>query len=230
MSKHSMVNKRLSLRAMRHRPRAPKHAAANKRPHIAAAVEAAHLARLARFELKADDVLRELLRIGMSDVADAFDAHGNLLPIREMPRDLRRAVSSMEVIIKNAAAGDEHTDRIHKFRFGTRWRARDPRQAPRAAVGARPDGRRRRTQLEALTVVGSSIGAAAKRSGLVSARCVLGWSRTKTSAKDWQRSFATSSSIATCGSKSADKCRRWTPPGKEGSWCPSSAINIVGDG
>ena len=50
-------------------------------------------------------------------VADAFDANGNLLPIREMPLELRRAVSGMEVIIKNAAAGDGHTDRIHKIRF-----------------------------------------------------------------------------------------------------------------
>jgi phage terminase small subunit len=73
--------------------------------------------------LKGDDLLRELMRISMSDVADAFDANGNLLPIREMPLELRRAVSGMEVIIKNAAAGDGHTDRIHKIRFWDKVRA-----------------------------------------------------------------------------------------------------------
>ncbi len=41
--------------------------------------------------------------------------------------------------------------------------------------------------------------------------------------------IATSRSIATCGSKSADKCRR-RPLRGSGSWCPSSAITIVGDG
>ena len=87
------------------------------KPKIQAAIQEASQARLSRLNLQGDDVLRELLRVGMSDVADAFDANGNLLPIKQMPIELRRCVSSMEVIIKNAAAGDGHQDVVHKIRF-----------------------------------------------------------------------------------------------------------------
>ncbi len=93
------------------------------RPNIAAAVEAAHLARLERLELKGDDVLRELMRIAMADISAALDADGNIKPIHEIPIDLRRAMASIEVVIRNAAAGDGHTDRVWRIKWWDKNRA-----------------------------------------------------------------------------------------------------------
>lgn len=64
---------------------------------IRAAVNEAKKAQAARVEVEADTVLRELLRIGTVDVSRAFAADGSLLPIHEMPEDVRRAVSAIEV-------------------------------------------------------------------------------------------------------------------------------------
>ncbi len=91
--------------------------------YISAAVEAAHLARLERLELKGDDVLRELMRIAMADISAALDADGNIKPIHEIPIDLRRAMASIEVVIRNAAAGDGHTDRVWRIKWWDKNRA-----------------------------------------------------------------------------------------------------------
>lgn len=60
------------------------------------AVDEAINRRAARVEVKADDVLRELIRIFSADVGRAFDERGNILPIHEIPEDVRRAISSYE--------------------------------------------------------------------------------------------------------------------------------------
>jgi phage terminase small subunit len=70
-----------------------------------AKVKAAIEAKVAKLEqrleedaaVRAVDVLRELLRIGMSDPGQAFDENGALLPLHKMPLDIRRAISSVEV-------------------------------------------------------------------------------------------------------------------------------------
>lgn len=48
-------------------------------------------------KVRAADVLRELMRLGFSDPSEAFDEHGALLPLKKMPVDIRRAISSVEV-------------------------------------------------------------------------------------------------------------------------------------
>lgn len=68
-----------------------------RKPQIQALVDEALARRAERVEVKADDVLRELLRLGMSDPAGAFSEDGSLLPIRKMPVEVRRAISSIEV-------------------------------------------------------------------------------------------------------------------------------------
>jgi phage terminase small subunit len=50
-----------------------------------------------RLEIKADDILRELMRIGLADVGEAFDEEGALKSIREIPEHLRRAISAVDV-------------------------------------------------------------------------------------------------------------------------------------
>lgn len=64
--------------------------------NVAEAIQLALKNRAERVEVKADDVLRELLRLALVDVTDAFDEQGNLRPLKDMPKDLRRAVSSLE--------------------------------------------------------------------------------------------------------------------------------------
>lgn len=52
--------------------------------------------KLSRTDLNADTVLQELLKIALVDVAEAYDDSGNLLPIKEMPKAIRQAISSIE--------------------------------------------------------------------------------------------------------------------------------------
>ncbi|MFO0467560.1 MAG: terminase small subunit [bacterium] len=50
-----------------------------------------------RLNIEADVVLRELLYLARSDIADLFDDAGQLRPLSEMPEHARRAVASIEV-------------------------------------------------------------------------------------------------------------------------------------
>lgn len=61
------------------------------------ALDKANAKRAERLELKADDVLRELLRIAMVDVGDAFTPAGQLKSLHEMPADVRRAIAGIDV-------------------------------------------------------------------------------------------------------------------------------------
>lgn len=68
-----------------------------KVPEIAAAIEAAQKARAAAVQVRGEDVLKELVRIGLADPASAFSEVGELLPLREMPPEVRRAIAGVEV-------------------------------------------------------------------------------------------------------------------------------------
>lgn len=54
-----------------------------------------------------------------------FDAQGNLLPPGEWSEAMGLALSGLEVIIKNAQAGDGVTDTVHKLRLVDRTRVLD---------------------------------------------------------------------------------------------------------
>lgn len=64
---------------------------------VRAKIDEAKKQRAERVEVKSDDILRELLRIMNTDVGAAFDELGHMRPLKEMPEDLRRAISSVEV-------------------------------------------------------------------------------------------------------------------------------------
>lgn len=61
--------------------------------------------------------LREAARLAYSDVRDLFGPDGNLKPIHELPDHIASAIGSIEVVIKNTAAGDGVTDRVHKIKL-----------------------------------------------------------------------------------------------------------------
>ena len=64
-------------------------------------------------------VLQELARIGLCDIGQAFDEHGNLRPIREIPEDVRRAISGVEVdeLWENGEDGRHQTGITRKVKF-----------------------------------------------------------------------------------------------------------------
>jgi hypothetical protein len=64
-----------------------------------------------------DRVLREAGRLAYSDIRQLFDGDGNFLPISKWPDDIARAVSSVEVVKKNVAAGDGKVDDVLKVRL-----------------------------------------------------------------------------------------------------------------
>jgi phage terminase small subunit len=76
-------------------------------------------------KVEAVDVLRELARIGFSDIGSAFDADGAILPLKEMPENVRRCISSIEVESLWDGEGKERfvCGKVHKFKFWDKPRA-----------------------------------------------------------------------------------------------------------
>jgi len=88
------------------------------KPEVKRAIDEALARRAARVEVKADDVLRELLRLAGTDIGRAFDAQGRLLPLAQMPEDVRRAIASVEVL-----ESDEGPGVVRKVKFWDKPRA-----------------------------------------------------------------------------------------------------------
>lgn len=86
------------------------------KPQIRDAVSKSQQARAERVEVKADDVLRELLKLARSDVRKMFTTGGSLLPVHELDDDTAAAVSSIEVVTSRIPGTDpvevEYTSKI----------------------------------------------------------------------------------------------------------------------
>jgi len=89
---------------------------------IAAAIQARATQKLGALDLTADRVLREMARIGFSDVRQLFTKDGHLLPIHELSDDAAAALASVEVVMKNATAGDGQVDRVLKVKLWDKTR------------------------------------------------------------------------------------------------------------
>jgi phage terminase small subunit len=81
-------------------------------------IKAAIRRRQARVEAEAEvsaaATLRELGRIGYFDIGELFRPDGSIIPIHKLPRAVRAAVSRVEIVLKNATAGDDKIDRVLK--------------------------------------------------------------------------------------------------------------------
>ena len=86
------------------------------KPDIQEAIAAAQRQLAEQPGITAKRVKQELARLAFSDVRSLFDKGGSLRPIHELSDDEAAAVASLEVIIKNAQAGDGHTDTVHKVK------------------------------------------------------------------------------------------------------------------
>lgn len=81
-----------------------------------------HVVKQAKAELTVERTLEEMRRLAFSDVRRFFDGP-NLKPISELSDEDAACVASLEVVIKNAAAGDGHTDTVHKIKHWDKVRA-----------------------------------------------------------------------------------------------------------
>src|SRR5713226_8249305 len=89
------------------------------------AIEKALAARTNRVQVSQDRVVQELLRVALADPAGAFDEKGNVLPIHQMPEDLRRAISGMDVEEIFAGSGEdrEQIGQVRKLRLWDKTKA-----------------------------------------------------------------------------------------------------------
>ena len=67
-----------------------------KHPLVAALVAELKAKQFKRLDLKAEDVLREVMRLADLDPGQLYDAKGKLLPIHQLPEDIRRCIASIE--------------------------------------------------------------------------------------------------------------------------------------
>jgi len=84
---------------------------------VAAAIAAGKARQLERAELTATATLEAIRRQVCGDVRCLFDEQGQLKPITELSADDAALIAGFEVIVKNAAAGDGHTDTVHKVKL-----------------------------------------------------------------------------------------------------------------
>lgn len=83
---------------------------------IAAAIAKKQAAHLQSTDITAQQVLREIAKLSFSNVKMLFDADGNLKPIHTLTDDEAACIASLEVIKKNAEAGDGKIDTVHKVK------------------------------------------------------------------------------------------------------------------
>jgi hypothetical protein len=75
-----------------------------------------------RAERAADEAYKTRVRLANRAIVECdprefFDEHGNFIPVNKWTAAMAAAVASVEVVIKNAKAGDGITDRVLKIRF-----------------------------------------------------------------------------------------------------------------
>lgn len=73
---------------------------------IEAAIQEASEARQRRLGLSSDHIARELQRVAMADLRDAFDESGELLPPHKWPDGLAAAMAGVDVATKSMGEGE----------------------------------------------------------------------------------------------------------------------------
>lgn len=90
---------------------------------IAQAVAEGKARQLEAAGLSAVRVLEEYRRLAFIDLRTFFDEAGNMKAMGDLTAEQGSALAGLEVIIKNAEAGDGVTDRVHKFKVWDKTRA-----------------------------------------------------------------------------------------------------------
>lgn len=84
---------------------------------VSEAVAAAQAEQVSACKLTAADTLEAIRRQVVGDIRQLFDADGNPRPITDLSAEDAALIAGFEVVIKNAAAGDGHTDRVLKIKL-----------------------------------------------------------------------------------------------------------------
>lgn len=84
---------------------------------VKAAVEAGKEKRHTSAVMSATEALERATVIARLDIREFFWGDGMLKPVSEWTPEMGAQASRLEVIIKNAEAGDGHTDTVHKLAF-----------------------------------------------------------------------------------------------------------------
>ena len=87
-----------------------------KSSNVSEAVRLAQAKQLQRIELTAEMVKERLRLLAFQDVRKLYDERGNLLPIHSLSDEAAVMVGGLEVIKKNAEAGDGIIDTVHKVK------------------------------------------------------------------------------------------------------------------
>lgn len=91
-----------------------------KKPKIAAAIQAAMSKRSERTEITQDQVVRELARIGFSDLRKVMTPGGALLSPHDWDDDTAASIAAIEVVTVHRGDEDENgnkvPERIHKIK------------------------------------------------------------------------------------------------------------------
>lgn len=74
-------------------------------------------------DLEATAWAEGIRRQSFYDLRELFDEQGNMKPIHQLTEAQASMIASFELVIKNAAAGDGHTDRVLKIRLVDRLKA-----------------------------------------------------------------------------------------------------------
>jgi len=84
---------------------------------IAAAVTMGRSAQAARLQVEADAAREQNAYIALADPIDLLDERGELRLLRDMPRRIRCAIRSIEIVRRNLTSGDGAMDVTHKVSF-----------------------------------------------------------------------------------------------------------------
>jgi phage terminase small subunit len=68
-----------------------------KHPRVKELIEQEQAARVERCKVKADDVLKEMMRLAFLDPKQFLGPDGSILPLKDMPEDARRCISQMRI-------------------------------------------------------------------------------------------------------------------------------------
>jgi phage terminase small subunit len=95
-----------------------------RKPEVSSAIDARKAKRAEKVEVKAEAVLRELQTFGHMDPAEIVDDNGRLLPLKQMPEHVRRAIASVEIEEIWDGKGDDRVQvgELKKVKF---WNKKD---------------------------------------------------------------------------------------------------------
>ena len=80
-------------------------------------------AKLNEMDLTYARTLREIARIAYADIGAIFDENGNLLPVHQLPDNVRSAIASVKVVKKNLVTGAGQVDDIHEVKLWDKVKA-----------------------------------------------------------------------------------------------------------